>query len=118
MAGRTEVDTKEVTIRVINVEEDGEVALSATQPQEGVPLTATLTDDDRADTGTITWQWARSSSSRGTYTNIKKDGRSNPYTPVADDVGKYLRATASYDDGHGDKKTAHGVSTNSVQADT
>ena len=116
--GTTEVDTEVVTIRVINVDEDGEVELSATQPQEGVPLMATLSDEDGAEANTIRWQWARSSSSRGTYTNIKKDSTSSPYTPVADDVGKYLRATASYDDGHGDKKTAHRVSTNSVQADT
>ena len=116
--GPTEVDTKQVMIRVINVDEDGEVALSATQPQEGIELTATLSDDDGPTANTVKWQWARSSSSRGTYTNIKKNAGSNTYTPVADDVGKYLRAMASYDDGHGGTKNANGVSPNPVQADT
>ena len=31
------------------------------------------------------------------------------YTPVADDVGIYLRTTASYTDGHGPGKSAHAV---------
>ena len=34
---------------------------------------------------------------------------------MADDVGSYLRAVASYDDGHGDDKSATAVSVNRVQ---
>ena len=65
----------------------------------------------------VTWQWARSANKR-TWTNIKENAELASYTPVADDVDSYLRATASYDDGHGGKKTADKVSDNPVQADT
>ena len=122
--GDTEVATREVTITVINVDEDGEVSLSANQPQEGVDLTATLSDDDRVTGGTVTWQWARSSSKTGTFTEIKDAASTcdtsvpECYKPDKDDIGKYLRARASYNDEHGDKKTANGVSDRPVQADT
>ena len=79
-----------------------------------------MTSDDAA------WQWYRSSSSNGPWTEIEgtTDDPSNTkdYTPGADDVGRYLRATATYKDGHsgsdGDDKTAHGISDNAVRADT
>ena len=121
--GDSDVATRDVTVAVINVDEDGEVSLSANQPQEGVELTATLSDDDGTVTG-LTWQWARSSSKTGTFTEIKDAATTcDPqapqcYKPDKDDVGKYLRATASYDDGHGGNKTADGVSDRPVQADT
>ena len=38
------------------------------------------------------------------------------YTPVPDDVGMYLQATATYDDGEREGKTAHIVSANPVRA--
>ena len=42
-------------------------------------------------------------------------------TPTGNDVGMYLRAWATYEDGHCDpcdtKKTAHAISANPVQAD-
>ena len=41
---------------------------------------------------------------------------SNAYTPVDGDVGYYLRAAASYTDGHGPNKNAQAVSDNAVQA--
>jgi hypothetical protein len=50
----------------------------------------------------------------GAYTNIA--GATNAaYTPVADDAGNYLRATASYTDGYG-ADTAEGTSANAVAA--
>ena len=39
-------DEKDVTVKVTNVEEDGEVTLSTLQPRVGFPVTATLTDPD------------------------------------------------------------------------
>ena len=39
------------------------------------------------------------------------------YMPAADVVGMYLRATATYDDRHGDDKTAMAVSANAVRAE-
>ena len=102
---------KAVTVNIQNVEETGAVTLSTVQPQEGTGLTATLDDDD-GPTGT-TWQWYRTSSRGSTGTAITN---SRFYTPDATDVGRYLRVVASYDDGHGDDKSATAVSLNRVQA--
>ena len=110
-AGSHTVD-KMVTINIQNVEEPGTITLSTVQPQEGTDLTATLEDDD-GPTGT-TWQWYRTSS-RGSTGIAITNANSRFYTPVAEDVGSYLRAVASYDDGHGDDKSATAVSVNRVQ---
>ena len=104
---------KAVTVNIQNVEEPGAVTLSTVQPQEGTGLTATLDDDD-GPTGT-TWQWYRTSSRGSTGTAIT-NANSRFYTPDATDVGRYLRVVASYDDGHGDDKSATAVSLNRVQA--
>ena len=111
VAGSHTVD-KAVTVNIQNVEERGGVTLSAVQPQEGTRLSATLDDDD-GPSGTR-WQWYRTSSQGSTGTAITS-ATSPAYTPEADDVGRYLRAVASYDDGHGDDKTATAVSANRVQ---
>ena len=104
---------KAVTVNIQNVEEPGAVTLSTVQPQEGTGLTATLDDDD-GPTGT-TWQWYRTSSRGSTGTAIT-NANSRFYTPDATDVGRYLRVVASYEDGHGDDKSATAVSLNRVQA--
>ena len=83
-------------ITVTNVDEKGMVILSGLQPRVGVEITATLSDEDRVD-GLIDWQWASSRSMRGSYSNIA-NATNAAYTPVAGDVGRYLRATASYKD--------------------
>ena len=111
VAGSRTVD-KQVTVNILNMEEPGTVTLSAVQPQEGTLLAATLEDDDNPS-GT-TWQWYRSSSRGSTGTTITNTSL-RFYMPVDDDVGSYLRVVASYDDGHGDDKTATAVSANRVQ---
>ena len=108
--------TTEITVTVTNEDEDGVVTLSAVQPKEATQLTATHTDPDGVS-GSVEWQWYRSSSANGPWTEIEEETPSTTYTPTADDVGKYLRATASYDDGEDTGKTAHGVSDNDVLAD-
>ena len=109
-------DTINVTINVTNVDEDGTVTLSNEQPEEEQPITATLADPDGGETS-ITWQWSTSSSRRGSWTNATGTGATSAtYTPVTADVNKYLRATASYTDDEGSGKTAHGISTNQVDA--
>ena len=47
----------------------GTVSFSMDMPKVGAALTATLSDPDGGVTGT-TWQWARSDTMDGTYTNI------------------------------------------------
>ena len=97
-----------ITVTVTNEEEAGTVALSAAQPVVGTALTATLTDPDDGVTGT-TWVWEKSADGQSGWTTIT-GATAASYTPVTGDVGNYLRATASYTDGHGSGKDAHAVS--------
>ena len=72
------------------------VTLSTTTPVEGKSLTATLVDPDDSVSGG-TWSWSSSTTTTGTFTAIT-GATSASYTPVAGDVGNYLRATARYTD--------------------
>ena len=108
-------DSITVTIDVKNVDEPGVVALSSHQPQVNVALTATLTDPD-GGLARVVWLWERSADQAG-WTEI--DGAaSNSYTPVVGDLGSYLRATASYEDGHGLGKSAGAVTGDPVLVNT
>ena len=108
-------DSITVTINVEDVDEPGAVALSSHQPQVDVALTATLTDPDGGLAGVV-WLWERSAD-RADWTEI--DGAvSDVYTPVVGDLGSYLRATASYDDGHGLGKSAGAVTGDPVLVNT
>ena len=134
-----------VTVKVMNLNEDGEVTLSSQQPKVGVDFTAELMDDDGGVTG-LKWKWYRStdgdedtpatcaSASFPTVTDdpdpdpaIKDDNgdliRSDTYTPnltddAENDAYKCLRAIASYSDGEGEMKSAMGTSANPVVKDT
>jgi serralysin len=106
--------TEELTIEVTNVEEPGTVTLSTLQPQVGVAITATLTDPDNATATTVTWQWYRGNSEIVGAT----DGAGalmSSYTPTTGDVGSVLRATAMYDDGEDEDKTAQEDSAHAVR---
>ena len=107
-------DSIDVTITVTNVEEAGTVTLSSMTPMVGTELTATLSDPDDSVTGE-TWQWSKSDAVDGTFADIA-GAMSSSYTPVADDVGKHLRATASYTDGEGSGKSEIATSANMVTA--
>ena len=117
-----EADTITVTITVTNVEEAGTVTLSPTQPivdtalTVDTTLTATLDDPDEVS-GSATWLWASSPNGASSWTPIS-GATSDTYTPVTADVGNYLRATASYDDGQGSGKSARAVSVNPVRTRT
>ena len=104
-----------VTVTVTDVEERGAVILQPTKGwvvdaveddpdtmdvDETLPalmtrFTATLQDGDEVDEGP-TWQWARTASEEITGET------SDSYTATADDVGRYLRVTATYDDSFDD----------------
>ena len=109
---------QEVMVEVTNVDEDGTVTFSARQPLAGILFTASLTDPDGGATNPK-WQWAKSSSKNGSYTDI--DGaKSREYTPTdasgKSDIGYYLRATVSYTDPEGSGKSAMMKSDYMVQA--
>ena len=82
-------------LEVTNVDEPGTVRITGTL-SGGEQLTAAVSDLDGTPTS-VTWQWARGSTATGSFANINGE-TSADYTTVADDVGQYLRATASYDD--------------------
>ena len=103
--------TKPVTITLTNVEEPGTVTLSTNQPTARAQVTATLTDPDGSISGT-SWQWAKSSDGNSNWTNVGTN--SSSYTPPDADVNSYLRATASYTDGHGGSKTATATTTQKI----
>ena len=112
-------DVKEVTISVVDVEEDGSVSLSPSSPQVGEEMIASVTDPDNYtpidNLGLIlasvveSWTWERSDNSDGPWATIA-DSSTATYTPVVADKGKYLRATAVYSDRRGLAKTAGEVS--------
>ena len=109
--------TETVTVEVTNVEEPGTVMLSTLQPQVGVAITATLTDPDTiegTDLPTVTWQWYRGNSEIVGATDGAGELMSS-YTPTTGDVGSVLRATAMYDDGEDDDKTAQEDSAHAVR---
>ena len=96
---RDNQESLSVIVTVIDLDEPGEVTLDLLQPQVGTGLRATLVDPDRGHTG-LAWSWDSSPSGFGGWTPITgADSRS--YTPMATDVGRYLRATVSYSDTHG-----------------
>ena len=111
-------DTVDVTITVTNEDEDGTVTLAPPQPQVGTPLTATLSDLDGAVSGT-TWVWESSADGTTGWTaasGATSTVTTSSYTPVDADLGRYLRATATYTDPEGSGKSAEAVSGNAVQA--
>ena len=108
---------KAVTVVVTNVDEPGRVTLSATQPTTGTALMATLADPDSPSGVTVVaWQWATQNDDGTTYTDIT-GANDAAYTPLEADVGKILRATASYTDAQGSGKSAQKVTANAVVAE-
>ena len=91
----------DVTITVNNVDEIGTISLSSQQAKVGTALTAEVSDPDGSVTG-VTWQWA-SSPDLVNWQNIA-GATSTTYTPVAQDMDRFLRVTVSYADGEGSGK--------------
>ena len=104
-----------VAVTVTDVDEVGTASMDRPQPQVDRPFSASLSDEDEGVSGQR-WQWARSEDGT-TWTDI--EGAASPRrSPVADDVGSYLRATVTYSDKFGSGKTASAVSGNRVEAKT
>ena len=102
-------DSQDVTITVTNVDEAGEVTLDSATGliQARVEITATLEDGD--DPTALTWQWSRSPNGRTDWVNIA-GATLETYLAQDEDEGNFIRAVASYNDGHGQNKTAQQVS--------
>ena len=93
-----------VTVTITNVDEAGTVSLTGgTPPQVGQPLTATLSDPDGMIREVVwVWEWSADQNDWSSITGAPSD----QYTPQRGDVGRYLRVTATYTDGHGPGKRA------------
>ena len=98
------VGMETVMVNVTNVDEAGEVTLSARRPQTDTAFTAMVTDPDGMVSDTK-WQWAKAGSKNGSYRDIDK-ATSVTYTPKDADSGSWLRATVTYEDPHGENKSA------------
>ena len=101
-----------VTINVDDVDEPAIFTLSPSQPRVGSTVRTTLTEPD-GQINNVRLEWHRSlDKSRGSWSEIS-GATLEVYTPVADDVGYYLRATAFYDGTHG-PQSPEAVSANPV----
>ena len=109
--------TFDIAVSVTNKEEAGSLSFSSPQPQADIDYTATLSDPDGESS--TSWTWERSTSSSGPWavvTGAISSSTTSTYRPDADDVGNYLRVSASYTDGHGPDKSLVLRSPNSVRA--
>ena len=103
-------DAITVNVAVQNVEEPGSVAFNTdASPEVNIRLTAALDDPDGSVMAEA-WQWQSSGSASGPWADVS-EATNAAYTPTAADVHRYLRATVSYTDGHGeDTDTASAIS--------
>ena len=104
----------EVVITVIGGDELGEVVILPDRPLEGLPVSAYVNDADGV-VGDVSWLWSIADTVNGSSAAIP-GATSEIYRPTETDVGKYLKVTARYNDGHGSGKSAEGVSTDPVSA--
>ena len=106
--------TADFALTIGNVNEPGTVTITGTL-LGGSTLTANLSDPDES-LSNQSYQWKRSPSAGGTFSNITSNGTSSTYVLVADDVTKYLKVTVSYTDGHGSGKSATSNATGQIGA--
>ena len=98
-----------VTIRVINVDEPGSVALTHDALRIGTVVAAAIEDPD-GHVANETWQWTNE---HGAISGAS----SSSYTAVSDDVGQTLTASVQYEDGHDAGKSAEASTASQVGND-
>ena len=92
-----------VTVAVQDLNEAGTITLNALQPQVGRLITATPRDGDGTP-NVDDWEWRRSSvegpsiDDDNHWESITTGATAVSYNPTDDDLGKYLRVVATYDD--------------------
>jgi Ca2+-binding RTX toxin-like protein len=111
--GAAETVTSAATAAVVNTNDapTGAVTVTGTATQ-GQVLTASNTLTDTDGLGTITYQWQRETSP-GVWTNIA-GGTGATYTLAQADVGRAVRARASYTDGYGAAEAVASTGTSAV----
>ena len=104
----------DLEITVTNVDE-ATVALSNTNPRVDSQLTATLSDPN-GNPAAVIWQWQRTDDpANAGWANIS-GATSATYTVVGDDLGKVLRAVASYQGVGGVDQEVQSAATSAVRA--
>ena len=98
----------EVTINVTNADDVGSVELSAGTPALSEPVTASVSDQDIPVT-VQSWSWGRGTTRTGSFSLISGEDTAS-YTPVQQDLGMFLRVSASYTDSFGSGKSAQATS--------
>ena len=102
----------EVTVTIKDLDEEGAVSISRLQPQVDRPFSASLWDEDEG-VADERWQWARSEDGEA-WEEI--EGATSPRrSPMAADVGNYLRVTVTYSDRFGAGKTVSAESAYRVE---
>ena len=110
----TNMDTRDVTVTVTNVDDPGTVTLwvgtdALTGPAiVGEALTGLVVDAD----GSVTvqsWRWMRADSAAGQFADITGATLAS-YTPVEADASMYIKVMATYTDAEGSGKTAESPS--------
>ena len=106
----------DVAVTVTDVDEPGKVTIDQPQPQATRSLEAEGPGDPDNGVDEISWQWSRSASADGPWTDIT-GATSAKRTPTTDDIGNYLQATVTYVDVHGDQSVS-GMTDNPVEPRT
>ena len=88
-----------VRVAIVDIDDQGLVSLSTTQPRTGEELSARLEDQDD-HIRDERWQWWRRTTLDVEWTAIV-DATAPSYTPAAADGGSYLQARVTYADEHG-----------------
>ena len=91
-----------VRVAIVDVDDQGLVSLSTTQPRTGEELSARLQDQDD-QVRDERWQWWRRTTPDAGWTAID-DATASSYTPIAADAGYYLQARVTYADEHGNQR--------------
>ena len=100
--------TKEVVIKVTDVEERATISLSTRQPVVGQKLTATLGNADEVASG-VRWTWERKDGAtwadvEGTTTDSPMAPYTSTYTPAQSEIGAELRVGVEYIDNDDDNQ--------------
>ena len=106
----------DVTVEVTDVDEPGTVSLDKPQPQVGRSIAAVDFDDpDGTNDKSVAWY---SGPSDGRVHGRILKSRTSPTRRTRMTRGMYLQVVYTYNDRHGDGKTAEDVSDNPVEART
>lgn len=105
----TASDEIDVTISVTNVNESGRISLTVPSREPGTEWSARVSDPDGITSGSIRWIWQRSPTGSGGWTRIPASITSK-YTVTEDDVGHWLRVSASYNDGAASNQRVYSTS--------